>query len=152
MNRQLQTVLLGSALSLLVSGVVFTQAKPSGINTNESAYAIGGYDPVAYFEEGKPVRGKPELSYEYRAARWLFSSEARRQKFAKSPAAYAPQYDGYCAYGVSRGHLVNIEPAAFTIRDGKLYLNYSLDIRKQWLADVKARIEKADALFPTLAH
>ncbi|HKP63792.1 MAG TPA: YHS domain-containing (seleno)protein [Polyangiales bacterium] len=152
MFRWMQSVAFGLLLSLALAPAAHTQGKPNKINSNDSAYAIGGYDPVAYFEEGKPVRGKPELGSDYRGARWLFSSEARLKKFAKNPAAWVPQYDGYCAYGVSRGYLVNIDPAAFTVRDGKLYLNYSLDIRKQWLADVQARIVKADELFPSLSH
>jgi YHS domain-containing protein len=152
MFRWTRTLLIGSLLALAVSGVGWSQPSANKINSNDSAYAIGGYDPIAYFEEGKPVRGKPELAYDYRGARWLFSSDARRQKFVKNPSAFAPQYDGYCAYGVSRGYLVNIDPQAFTIRNGKLYLNHSLDIRKQWLPDAPARIQKADELFPTLAH
>jgi YHS domain-containing protein len=152
MFRWTHTLLLGSLLSLALIGPAHTQGKPPKINANDSEYAIGGYDPVAYFEEAKPVRGKAELGFDYRGARWLFSSDARRQKFAKNPSAFVPQYDGYCAYGVSRGYLVKIDPRAFTVRDGKLYLNYSLDIRKEWLADVQARIVKANEVFPTLAH
>jgi hypothetical protein len=152
MFRWTQTLLLGAFVTLAHDGTAHAADKQSKINTNESAYAIDGYDPVAYFEEGKAVHGKVELAYDHRGARWLFSNEARRQKFIKTPAAFAPQYDGYCAYGVSRGNLVTVDPRAWTVRDGKLYLNYSLEIRKQWLSDVQARIQKADAIFPTLAH
>src|SRR3954470_21192660 len=95
MFRWTRTLLIGSLLALAVSGVGQSRARADKINSNDSAYAIGGYDPVAYFEEGKPVRGKPELGYGYRGARWLFSSDARRQKFVKNPSAFAPQYDGY---------------------------------------------------------
>ena len=102
--------------------------------------------------DGKAVHGKSELAYDYRGARWLFSTDTRRQKFIKNPAVFSPQYDGYCAYGVSNGNLVPIDPLAFTVRGGKLYLNYSKDIQKRWLSDVQARIQKADEIFPTLAH
>jgi YHS domain-containing protein len=152
MLRWTQRLLLGWLLSLAAAGSLHGQDKPNKINSNESAHAIGGYDPVAYFEEGKAVRGRPELGHDYRGARWLFSNTARRQKFVENPSAFAPQYGGYCAYGVSNGYLVKIDPRAFTVREGKLYLNYSLDVRKQWLPDVQARIRKADQLFPTLAH
>jgi YHS domain-containing protein len=152
MFRWTHSLFLGALLALALTGSALAQAKAKKINSNDTTYAIGGYDPVAYFEEGKAVRGKPELGHDYGGARWLFSTDARRQKFVKNPTAFAPQYDGYCAYGVSRGNLVKIDPQAFTVRDGKLYLNYSLDIRKQWLSDVQARIVKADELFPTLAH
>jgi YHS domain-containing protein len=152
MFRWTKTLLLGALASLALVSATHAQDKPKRINTNDSAYAIGGYDPVAYFEDGKAIHGKTELAYDYHGAHWLFSTDARRQKFIKTPAAFAPQYDGYCAYGVSRGNLVPIDPQAFTVRGGKLYLNYSLDIRKQWLSDVQARIQKADEVFPTLAH
>jgi hypothetical protein len=152
MFRWTHPLLLGALVSLALAGTASAQTKANKINSNDSAYAIDGYDPVAYFEDGKAIHGKTDLAYVYRDARWLFSTEARRQKFIKSPAAFAPQYDGYCAYGVSRGNLVKIDPQAFTVRNGKLYLNYSLDIRKQWLSDVEARIQKADENFPKLAH
>jgi len=122
------------------------------INTNETPYAIGGYDPVAYFADGKPARGKPEHVAPFRGAHWLFASAEHRTLFVANPERYLPQYDRYCAYGVSRGYLVKVDPAAFTIRGDKLYLNYSLDIRSQWLADVAERIRSADRLFPTLKH
>lgn len=79
-------------------------------------------------------------------------SSEHRALFLKDPAHYLPEYDGYCAYGTSRGYLVKVDPQAFTIRNNKLYLNYSLDIRSQWLQDADARIRTADKLFPTIKH
>jgi YHS domain-containing protein len=141
--------LVAASLTLLSAAIALADGK---INTNNSPNAIGGYDAVAYFTDGKAVRGKPEFSHAYQGAKWLFASAAHRDQFAKAPAKYAPRYDGYCAYGVSNGYLVPIDPQAFTIRDGVLYLNHSLKIREDWLRDVDARIRKADATFPTLAH
>jgi hypothetical protein len=138
------------ALALLCQ--VASVRAEGAINTNGSAYAIGGYDSVAYFTDGKAVPGKPELSATVRGAQWLFVSAEHRALFVKSPERYMPVYDGFCAYGVSRGNLVKVDPQAFTIRDNRLYLNYSLDIRSQWLSDVAARIRTADRLFPTLKH
>lgn len=134
---------LSSAATALADGT---------INTNSSEYAVSGYDVVAYFTDQKPVRGKPEFWRSYQGAKWLFASAAHRDQFAKAPAKYAPRYDGYCAFGVSKGYLVPVDPQAFTIRDGVLYLNNSLKIRAEWLSDVDARIQKADATFPTLTH
>lgn len=131
---------------------VATVRAEAAINTNDTPYAIGGYDTVAYFTDGKAVRGKPEISAAVRGARWLFASEAHRAMFLKDPEKYLPAYDGYCAFGVSRGYLVKVDPQAFTIRDNHLYLNYSLDVRKQWLQEVETRIQTADRLFPTLKH
>lgn len=139
-------------VSLLVLGLAASARADGAINTNGTQYAIGGYDPVAYFLDGKPIPGKPELSASAHGAQWLFASAAHRALFVNNPERYMPVYDGYCAYGVSRGNLVKVDPQAFTIRDNRLYLNYSLDIRKQWLSDVETRIRTADKLFPTLAH
>lgn len=141
--------LLAASLTLLSTAIALADGK---INTNNSQYAIGGYDVVAYFTDGKAVRGKPEFSQAYRGAKWLFATAAHRDQFAKAPSKYAPRYDGYCAYGVSNGYLVPVDPQAFTVRDGVLYLNYSLKIRADWLSDVDARIRTADAKFPALAH
>jgi YHS domain-containing protein len=139
-------------LTLTLTLRVATAHADGAINTNSTAYAIGGYDPVAYFTDAKPVMGKPDLEASAHGARWLFASPQHRALFLKDPEHYLPAYDGYCAFGVSRGYLVKIDPQAFTIRDNHLYLNYSLDIRSQWLSDVQERIRTADKLFPTLKH
>ena len=141
---------LGLTLALLCQ--VAAAHAEGAINTNATAYAIAGYDPVAYFTDAKPVAGKPEHAATAHGAQWLFASAERRALFLKNPERYLPAYDGYCAYGVSRGYLVKIDPRAFTIRDNRLYLNYSLDIRSQWLMDVAERIRTADRLFPGLKH
>ena len=141
---------LALALALLCQAA--TAHAQGAINTNSTAYAIGGYDPVAYFTDGKPVSGKPEHAATARGAQWLFASAEHRALFVQNPERYLPAYDGYCAYGVSRGYLVKVDPRAFTIRDNRLYLNYSLDIRSQWLMDVVERIRTADRLFPGLKH
>ena len=146
------TALALLAFSLIAACAPNRACAQGKINTNDSAYALGGYDVVAYFTDGKPVRGAPAISQTYRGAHWLFASPAHRDLFLKMPEKYLPRYDGYCAYGVSNGNLVKIDPQAFTIRNGVLYLNYSLPIRTEWLRDVDARIRKADKLFPGLAH
>jgi hypothetical protein len=82
---------------------------------------------------------------------WRFSSAARRDAFAKEPDRYAPQYGGFCAYGVSEGHTAPIDPEAWSIIDGKLYLNYDKQVREDWKKDTEARIRKADQNWPKLA-
>lgn len=112
--------------------------------------AIDGYDPVAYFTDAKPVEGKKAFEHEWNGAVWRFASAEHRDRFAAEPEKYAPQYGGYCAWAVSQGYTAGIDPDAWTIRDDKLYLNYSLDIQKKWLADVEQRIEEGDANWPKL--
>ena len=113
-------------------------------------YAIYGYDTVAYFTESKAVKGSKKIAHEWRGAEWHFSSQANRDMFAADPEKYAPQYGGYCAFAVADGSLVGIDEDAFTIHDGKLYLNYSKSIMQKWQANMREFIQQADALYPTL--
>lgn len=122
------------------------------VNRNGSEWAIGGFDPVAYFTDHAAVRGDPAHSAEWHGARWLFASEEHRARFVASPDRYAPAYGGYCAYAASQGRLVRIDPEAWSIEGGRLYLNYSLDIRRTWLADRARFIRDADARWPELAR
>lgn len=112
--------------------------------------AILGYDPVAYFTDGKPVKGQDGYSFDYLGAKWKFASQAHLDLFRASPEKYAPQYGGYCAYGVSQDSLVSIEPDKFRIVDGKLYLNYDADVQAKWLKDPGGYIKQADAKFQAL--
>ena len=105
---------------------------------------------MAYFAEGKPVKGKEGLKYRWRGADWHFSSTENRARFEQNPSKYAPQYGGYCAYAMSDGKYAPIDPDEWTIRDGKLYLNYSNRIQKKWLKDVGRYIERADAQWAKL--
>lgn len=116
----------------------------------KNGVAVQGYDVVAYFESSKPVEGKSEISTKYNEATYLFSSDKNKELFLKNPAKYAPQYGGYCAYGVSENHTSPTDPKAFTIVDDKLYLNYSLKVKELWSKDREARIVKANDNWQTL--
>ena len=107
--------------------------------------AIRGYDPVAYHTEMMPVKGDPAYTHEYHDAVWQFSSEDNLRKFRDDPERYAPQYGGYCAYAMSKGYVVSTDPQAWTIEGDRLYLNYSLGVRKTWLKDVPGYVARADA-------
>ena len=112
--------------------------------------AIHGYDPVAYFTDGKPVMGKDEFVFEWGGAKWHFATAAHRDTFKSAPEKYTPQYGGYCAYAVSQGHTADIDPNAWSIVDGKLYLNYNADIQTKWKADIPGYIMKADKNWPAV--
>ncbi len=112
--------------------------------------AIRGYDPVAYFTEGKPVKGKADFTHSYEGTTWRFASAANRDAFAADPLRYAPQYGGYCAYAVSQGYTASIDPDAWRIVDDKLYLNYSKSVQRRWERDVPGNIAKADTNWPQL--
>jgi YHS domain-containing protein len=112
--------------------------------------AIKGYDPVAYFTEKRPVQGKPEYSATHQGAIYHFASAANREEFLSLPIKYAPQYGGYCAFGVASGYKAPIEPDAWTVVDGKLYLNYNQQIRSRWSRDIPGHIRAANANWPKL--
>lgn len=143
--------LFGSTLALLVvtpgraasRRPVNTLGSPDGV-------AIRGYDPVAYFRQGGPVLGKTEFSVSHGGAVWRFANAENKAAFEADPERYLPAYGGFCAYGTSRGYLVRIEPEAWSIVGGRLYLNYDLSVRKTWLGKPGTYIARADASWPGL--
>lgn len=118
----------------------------------EGGIAIKGTDPVAYFTEGQPVAGSSDFSAEHDGATWYFASAANRDAFIADPGAYAPQYGGYCAYAVSQGYTASISPNAWTIHEGKLYLNFNRAVRAIWSRDIPGRIEAGDANWPSVLN
>lgn len=113
--------------------------------------AIKGYDPVSYFTEGKAVPGSPERQLEYKGSVFRFASQANLDAFTLDPAKYAPQYNGFCAFGTSKGYKAAIDPTAFTVVNGKLYLNYNEEVRRMWSADIAGFVAKADKNWPSVA-
>ncbi|HSF45025.1 MAG TPA: YHS domain-containing (seleno)protein [Chitinophagaceae bacterium] len=114
--------------------------------------AIRGYDPVSFFTQGQALKGDENYSYQWNGARWLFSSSSNLESFKGDPGKYAPQYGGYCAYGMAEGHKAPTEPSTWTILDGKLYFNYNLKVKELWVRDTKGFIEKADHNWPQLKN
>ena len=106
--------------------------------------AIRGYDPVAYRTVGAPVKGHPRFALEHNGATWFFSSAGNRDLFESDPEYYAPQYGGYCAYAMSRGYVVSIDPEAWQLYEDKLYLNFSKGVRNTWRKDIPGHVAKAD--------
>ena len=110
--------------------------------------AIRGTDPVAYFTENRPLEGSKKFTAIHDGAEFRFASAENLAKFTANPEKYAPQYGGYCAWAVSLGYTASTVPEAFSIVDGKLYLNYSLGVRSQWEADKEKRIIQGDKNWP----
>ena len=139
---------LALGLSALLFSMTAKAAEPP-VNTLKNSLfggrtdtAINGYDPVSYFTVGKPTKGQDGLATEWMGAKWKFASQANLDLFKSNPEKYAPQYGGYCAYGVTQGSLVKVEPEQFTLRDGKLYLNYDADVQAKWLKDPAGYIKE----------
>ena len=147
MKRHLLRLTIFALFSITAALTAFAQ-KPAVYSVDGKA--IRGYDPVAYFTESKPVPGDSTISYTYEGANWYFASEKNRETFKADPAKYAPQYGGYCAFGTSRGYKAPTEADAWTVADGKLYLNYNTKVRTEWKKDQAGCIKKADANWLTI--
>lgn len=118
----------------------------------ENGVAVRGTDVVAYFTVGDAVPGKPEFRHDWNGAAWHFASAQNRDAFAADPQRYAPQYGGFCAWAVANNYTAPIDPEAWRIVDGKLYLNYSRAIRLRWDMMRQSNIAKADANWPELSR
>ena len=132
--------------------VPFAAFAGGATNIDARGLAIHGHDPVAYFIEGRPVVGKPEHKATVGTATYWFASEANLQTFEADPSKYEPQYGGYCAYGVAQGYKPDIDPTAFRIVDGKLYLNLSPAVQKRWQADIPGFINRANQNWSALKN
>jgi len=122
------------------------------VNVDNQGIILKGYDAVAYFKQGKPVKGDPAIRSIYQGATYLFASAANKADFDKSPAKYAPRYGAFCSYGVAAGVLADIDTAsAFAIYKGKLYLCGNEGVLKDFKSDIDDNIEKADANWLHLA-
>ena len=115
-----------------------------------SKAAISGYDPVAFFTDSKPVNGSPFITAEHQGATYFFASEEHKKLFTANPDKYAPQFGGFCAFGVGLDKLFPVDINTWQVRDGKLYLNLNGDILKKFNADFEGNVAKADKNWPGL--
>lgn len=114
------------------------------IDKDDDGFAIMGYDVVSYFTEKNPTMGNPKFKYVWMGAKWQFNSERNLNIFKDNPKKFAPQYGGYCAYAVSKNMLAPVDPTAWKIVEGKLYLNNSSKVQRLWVKDISGNIKEAD--------
>jgi YHS domain-containing protein len=138
-------------LSLSIVGSVFAGGK-SLLNLDKNNVAIQGYDPVAFFTDNKPVKGNAEFKSTFLGATYFFASAEHKKLFDKEPAKYEPAFGGYCAYGVSRNKVVEIDPEAFQIVDGRLLLQYSKGVQSEFNKNTQGNLAKANANWPELVE
>ena len=145
--------LLGiAAIVAIASFTVTALHAQQKVNTGRGGLAIKGYDPVAYFTDGRPVKGDPRFTSTFEGATYQFASAASRDQFVKEPSRYVPQFGGFCAWAVSRNYTADTDPLAWKVVNGKLYLNYSTSVQAKWEQDVPGNILKADANWPALSR
>ena len=117
---------------------------------NSDGVAIKGYDPVAYFKQNAAVKGDKRYAYSWQGTEWYFANAENMNAFKAQPDKFAPQFGGFCAYGVSEDHKSPTEPEAFTIVNDKLYLNYNLKVREMWRKNTDERIKQGNTNWATL--
>jgi YHS domain-containing protein len=135
---------------VIASMAAATVFAASDKNVDAKSVALKGYDPVAYFVDGKPMQGAEKFMAKHDGATYYFASEKNRDAFVAKPEKFAPQYGGFCAYGAAKGGKFETDPAAFTVVEGKLYLNKNASVQKLWSADVPGFIKQADMSWPQL--
>jgi hypothetical protein len=133
------------ALGLFAAPAAFAQT----VNA-EDGVAVRGTDVVAYFREGRATPGRAEFAHRWNGVTWRFSTAANRDEFAAAPERFAPQYGGFCAWAVAQGYRAPVDPDAWRIVDGKLYLNYSRMIQMRWDLARASNIAKGDSNWPGL--
>jgi YHS domain-containing protein len=122
---------------------------PDVYTSTFSSLAVGGYDSVAYFKQGKPVLGSAQFTMEWKGATWRFASKEDLEAFRANPIAYAPQFGGYCAWAVAHGYTASGDPLVWKLVDGKLYLNYDRDVQSQWEKDIPRYIADGNKNWPS---
>lgn len=139
-------------ISTTLGALAFTAILHAGpqpkVNVNDDGAAVKGYDVVAYATDGRPVEGNAAFETTWNGAKWRFATPAHRDLFLKDPEKFAPQFGGYCSWAVSRGYTADVDPQAWKIVDGRLYLNYSKSVQQKWSEDIPGNIAKARANWP----
>jgi hypothetical protein len=140
---------IGLAAAIPASAPAFAKPAPE-INAEADGLAVQGYDVTAYFLKGRPVRGSAAHQLQFKGANWRFASAESLERFKADPAAYAPQFGGYCAWAVSQGYIAPGDPTQWKIVDGKLYLNFNARAKELWEADQADAIKRGQANWPTV--
>ena len=139
------------AVGLVTAGASPAHADQAPVYTGAlSRVAVGGYDPVAYFTDGRPVRGAAQFRINHQGYEYRFASAGHLAAFRANPSRYLPQYGGYCAWAVSQGYTASGNPNNWRIVDGRLYLNYNAEIQTRWEGDIPGPIRTANANWPSV--
>lgn len=152
-SRHLITAATAAIALLAVAPATSFAVKHTGGDYNTLYAGLGakGYDVVSYFTDRKPVQGSDKFTATYGGVTWQFASAEHRDTFKADPARYAPQYGGFCSWGVAQGKLFDVDPVnGWTISNGKLYLNFNGDINNTFVRDAAGFIGKAEKNWPGL--
>ena len=151
-NRAAVILFLAAPAALIASApaLAIVPGSSAAVNVDKAGLALRGYDPVAYFDSGKPTAGKAAISASFDGSRYLFASEDHRATFLADPAKYVPQFGGFCALGTSYGEKVDGDPNTGRVVADKLYVNNSPRAAELFNEDVSGTIERAEQNWPTV--
>ena len=143
--------------TVVVTFLIFANLSPVALakelnNLNGNGVALQGYDPVAFFTDNRPVKGDQRFQTQYHGATYYFASAEHKATFEKEPAKYEPQFGGFCAYGAGRGKTVPIKIEAWQIVNGRLLMQYDLDVKGKFNSDPQGNLSKADKNWPGLVE
>ena len=142
---------MGLLAGLIGMGAAAAEREPLVVNAN-TGLALSGFDPVAYFTDGKPEFGRPDFELRREGAVWRFRNEGDRAAFADHPEVYTPGFGGYDPVAVARGSSVPGHPLFWAVSGERLYLFYSDAARAQFLADPGGVIARATHKWPEVAR
>ena len=147
MRKLFFALTLAFAAALSVAAPAFADERPvhTGFASNVGA---SGYDVVAYFTDGRPVRGTKQFKTTHEGVEYRFASAEHLAAFRAAPARYLPQYGGYCAWAISQNYTAPGNANNWRIVDGKLYLNYNDEIQRRWEANIPGFIRDANTNWP----
>ena len=145
----MKNVLLAALLAVVF---VSTTSAKTILNVDKSGVGIKGYDPVAYFTYNQPIKGSAQFQSDSNGVTYHFASARSKAVFDANPGKYEPQFGGFCAWAVSQGYTAPIDPNAFQVVNGRLLLQYSLSVRKQFSQDTEGNLRKADANWPAIVE
>jgi len=144
-----RAILAGSSMTALALSIgpasAFDPGSRSPFNTDRKGLALRGHDPVAYFTVGQPTKGQPELTSTHEGATYHFASAANKATFDAAPQRYLPQYGGFCAWAAAQGYKADADPHAWSIVDGRLYVNYNASVHRTWRTRQTHFIRQGDA-------
>lgn len=143
-NHRLPFTAFTALLTILLAGCVSSPQQPVVAVNNDAGLAIKGYDAVAYFLDGEARAGDPAITANAQGATYRFTSVAHRDAFIANPQQYQPQFGGYCAYAMSINRIADISPTAWSIVDGRLFLNKNAIAHTLWSADKTENIAVAE--------
>ena len=142
----MKVTLKSSLAAIAVAATMATSAFAAGndVNVTSTDLALRGVDPVSYFTEGGPLDGQVNITAEHNGAIYRFVSEETKALFEADPEKYAPQYGGFCAFGLANGFKFDGDPDVWEIVDDKLYLNLSPAVQERWQEDIPGFIDSAE--------